>query len=643
MPSYLKFDGQDDVARGLAGGYASSTGSVVLTMFARFLQVPTYTAPLFTISDPTHCYAGIWLYGQPVRPTYGVLAAQVRVVNPVSIDYPFSGVFADASDNPFRVGRIYKIQFLATYTGGSGIEVALAVDGARLATGNLFSTQFGQPGGSFVYRIGGQGEGSGDRLGGSGGITSIRGAHMEVFQAMAEFDRTLSLDGGGHIDTSEIGSDTDPFDDDLELAGDADSSSSRWLMNDGSGTTVSDEEGNADLSISSFPPSWAGSPDPVISGATATYSFANVQGYALRHSDAPDVVPLPVSGPGGPVGDKTSGQLRLAPMARWWWDDGEQGATQFAGASNLTASSAQVWEGDESVVADSASSSTDYDALDTITGSGTKKIWVRCRFYDPAGTTSTRLQRFLLKPFSGISISIGVHISESASNYIAFVNGASTEHVDTGVAISEGWHEFLIYLELPSTGNGIARFYIEAAEVREETGTAIGGCDYIGIRSNGVSASDDQAYYDQMELGFSYGASNADYAGLVEPLGSHVLPLCQPSQGVRYFKGVTITDEEAGGDTESTGTTAYTFRHSTDGGSSWSSSATLNDANLQALACAGNGQDVLEITPALTADLDDMASPNVQSIVIDFEPAIDVVSLDEESRETDGLALEAVA
>jgi hypothetical protein len=90
------------------------------------------------------------------------------------------------------------------------------------------------------------------------------------------------------------------------------------------------------------------------------------------------------------------------------------------------------------------------------------------------------------------------------------------------------------------------------------------------------------------------------------------------------------------------GAISYTFRHSTDGGSTWSSPATLNTANLRALACAGNGQDVLEITASFTAGMDQMSSGALRQIDVQYEPAVTIGFGDAESDQTDGVLMEAV-
>lgn len=224
-----------------------------------------------------------------------------------------------------------------------------------------------------------------------------------------------------------------------------------------------------------------------------------------------------------------------------------------------------------------------------------------------------------------IVCSIGVHHAESSTEYVAFVNGAGTPHVATGVTRAVGWHEFLIYVEVPGVGNSTVRFYASEAgstAVRTETGVAVSLPGQVGIRVNGQVASDDHGYWDDIHASYERaGTTNARHVGIVEAFGSVVLPLFQPAH-VYSFDGVTITDETAGASSMELGSTSYTFRFSSDGGSSWSSPATLNNANLQALDCDGDGLDVLEITVEQTASMDSMGSPATRRIEVQYTPSI---------------------
>jgi hypothetical protein len=265
--------------------------------------------------------------------------------------------------------------------------------------------------------------------------------------------------------------------------------------------------------------------------------------------------------------------------------------------------------------------------------------WGRADFYDSGDTTSTMQQRLTFFNGATLEFALGVNVSDSSGNYVVRTDSGT---VDTGVARSQGLHELAISVTRDvGLTTCTVRFYIDGDMVHEEVGTTPGDVNGFGIRHRADSAAE-EGFWDWMACNIRYGNTPADFQGLVPASGSIVLPLLQPAEGVAFFRGVTIDDEQAGASSQEVGAISYTFRHSTDGGSTWSSPATLNTANLRALACAGNGQDVLEITASFTAGMDQMSSGALRQIDVQYEPAVTIGFGDAESDQTDGVLMEAV-
>lgn len=609
--TYLKFNGQRD---GISGQFLTFTPAHNFTIvaFFRLLSIPTAGAPIVsTFASDGTLATGIWV-------TRGSASAynECAFLAPAGSIGLVDRIGRDVAKNPIRLGRIYRVEFIFdndTNTFSAG------VDGVRVST----TTNFGFGGDDMFIAFGGED--------GTGGPN--RAMHFELLQAKVEADRDLTYYDGFPV----VSANSDPF---VDLTVDPTATyRALWLCDEGTGTTLhdtapgSDGWGPHDLStVAVSAPDWAAAEDPQLATGQATWDFANVYGYAVRQSDAPGVVHRPVFGPAGPVGDKTSGELGLSLRAPIFWEDGDQ-TTQWTPSTQLSASSVQVFESRRSLRSDGAVGTSNQAALDAAAFAGTIRTWLRCWFYDPGGTTATRVQRICFFNTGTLTASIGVHIAQSGTQYVTFLNGAGTPHQASGIALSVGWHEFLIFSERPNATNGTIRYYIDSQLVRTEAGTvAYPKLDTLGIREIGVNATNDDGFWDWIHVGQEYaGSSNTEYAQIVESSGSIVLPLLQPVNGVRFFRGVAITEATAGGNSMTTGATTYTFRHSIDGGSSWSGAIALTTANLRARSCVGNGQDVLEITVAQSSALDDIGSPATRQIVVEYEPAVEVVKMDEDA------------
>lgn len=621
MASYLKFNGDLDIARGQTlWTPVSGEATVVMTCFARFLTWPSVSAPVFA-TEYGALATGIFAHHAAATTSVAAISARY-VINIAGTKLGFTLVAngADGAGAPFRLGRVYKLALaVGTNAAGSLTDARLYVDGVQVGAGTQGFPMWDN-GGSTVITIGG--------LGASEGTTPTRAAHMEVYQAMLEVDRPLS-----EIFTQ---SDSDPFTD-LVLDGDADPAlSSLWLMNEGSGTTVVDDNGVADLSIAVNPPQWAPAAEPSFpSPGIARWAFESVEGLALRESDAPTVTPAPVYGPEGPVGgDNTSGRIRLAPRGGWHWDDCHVEVGFWQPGTEFAPSADHAFSGSKTLRSDGPATVTNYSFVSAWSGGfSTGKWWGRFWWYDPGGTSATRLQRIGFGTSgAALRVVVGVQGPQSTTEYMTFVSGATTPAISSGVPISQGWHEFLIYAEADVAGTDTVRIYIDGALVRTETSAPLTQADFerVVVRQDGESATSDDAYWGQIEGGREGGGSHADQTKLVESSGSLVLTVAQPAEGVKFFRSGAVTEEHAGSSSmEVGGAPSVTFRHSTNGGSSWSSPAAFTDANLRALACFGNGQDVLEVTPALTSGLDDMGSPDLSQIDLGYEPNTDLVFADE--------------
>lgn len=606
MSSYLKFNGQRDITRALihwADFGAIGAVNIVMTAFVRFISWPTSGCPVMATEEGQYA-TGIFVGGADSRSGVVGMAISIQFVGGTYFQLLVSANGADGAGEPFSLGRIYKLELAIQ----EGATAKLYVDGTEVASQSLFGAKLRANGAGVGLDIGGA------ATGGAwwGSTEPPRSAHMEVIQAMYEFDRSTA----GLFPPS---SDSDPFTD-LELDASADDTrSNRWLMNDGSGSSATDAEGNYDMSLSSgsYPPSWASDPEPTFSTGAATFDFLSIAGWDLRESDAPTMYPAPVYGPAGPVGDETAGKLRLARTGDHKIEDAEVTTGRWSSTTELSASTSQVFEGNNSLHADGT---TTVSSWATLPGAGTiTGRWLEWWFYDPGGTSASRVQ-LLAFSTSGPSpvAGIGFDGSVSTGEYTTFVEGASTEGLASGVAVSTGWHHFGVYIDYA----GDVELWIDGSLVRTDSASTLSTISRIVIVHDGESASNDDAFYDAIRVGIAGSTGDAKYEGLVEASGSTPLPLVQPEEGVRFFRGVTIADETAGDSSMDVGgTITYTFRHSTDGGSTWGSSTSLTTANLRALACAGNGQDVLEITVAMTSGMSDIGSPEVSRIRLEYEPA----------------------
>lgn len=620
MASYLRFDGRSGQAcRGLSGSGWTGTGSIVLTAFVRILRIPTYTAPILGVTDGSvGCYHQIWLRrDQSGSPTGSFACNGLRNVAGFNFETTLVDVDATTGGNPVRVGRVYKVQSVAAWdASGGGYRLSFAVDGTiiKRAAGGAASGLSTDGGGSSLIRICGEPLGASDRI----ASQPIRAAHVEVLQAKVEFDRTITF-AGGDIQTVDADSE---WDEDMSMDASA-SDGGLYLLNEGTGSPQ-DSSGNGRNLGAVGTEDWAGtSSEPSISGGTGTYSFQHIGGYDLRQSDAPAVMPLPVPGPDGPVGDVTSGELRLAPMATWWDDDCEQ-LTRWFPTTNMSVSTDQKYEGDSSIKSAGSGLVAHASSLPTF-GAGASKIYFRGRMYDPGGTTSTRIARYRFLFSSTVTAFLGVAINVSSTEYVTRYDGAGTPNQASGVAFDPGqWVEFLLHLDNPGLGGGTpeARYYIgtpstPTALVRSEVASAIFPT-VIQFQQRGLEASDDHAFIGNVEVGALGLNAHAENIGLVEASGSVVLPLFQPTVDVESFDSVTV-DLEAAGDTSlEIGGLTVTFEHSPDGGTSYGASMALNDSNLQGLTVTGDGFDVLRITATFTSSFDDMATAALRGITIGF-------------------------
>lgn len=613
MSSYLKFDGvRDGLVAPSFAGVASTSWTV--TAFVRIHSLPDQVCPIVQIYDgSTTTLAGIWLIPPAALAT---TRGQIFGVNwfETATEGRINNIAADVSGNPLRRGRIYKIQLMVD---NASSKVSFGIDGVRVATASL-STPLG--GTATYFALAGE-------FGKYNATTPLRAAHVDIIQAKFEVDRTLATSGG----FPTIDADSAPFTD-LTLDGSATSDSALYNLNAGTGSTVADDSGNGhtlDITSPSSYPDWAPTEaDPKRPApGVARWQFDTVEGYALRASDAPTVMPQPS------FYDSVD-RLGLARKAPVWWEDGERTA-QWPVATQLTADTAQPFASRRSLKADGATGTT--NSSDIPAGGITAKMWSLVgRFYDPLGTTGTRVQRFgSCSVLNALRVTLGNHQAQSTTHYVAFISGGTGgDHIATSIPLASGWHEFAIHGSDPGGGaNGVIHMYVDGSLERSETAIVVSG--YFAracIRQQGVSGSNDHGFYDEMASGLSDSGIDSEYGFLVETSGSAVLPSFQPAEGIAFFRSVTIDEETAGNNTEEVGSESLTFRHSIDGGSNWSSPAAFTTANLRARACAGNGQDVLEITVAQTAGMDNMGSPRLRSIEVDFEPAADVIELGEDAQ-----------
>lgn len=623
MASYLKFDGKrDGLSNPIIPGTASA--SVRLVCFARLLSLSPRNVPLVQVHNGIgKSIVGIWQIGPTVTPT-----TRGRLFGFKADPGTLSNVAVDLAGNPLRLGRIYKLEVVVLSSGA----FSAGVDGVRLATGG---GGFGVFPDVYLFDVGAENASY-------GGTVPFRAAHMELFQVKLEIDGTVSSSGG----FPNVEADSDPF---VPMTFDGTATEGGlWLLNDGSGASPVDSSGFGHSSwiTPNTAPSWAGAADPSLpSPGVALWDFASVEGYALRQSSAPTITHRPVRGPSGPVGDKTAGTLGLARKAPIWFEDGEQ-TTQFPISTQLTADLTTPFASRRALKSDGAVATTNSSDI-PVPASILPFSWCFVgRFNDPGGTSATRVQRLgVCSNLNVLRVNLGFQGAQSTTNYIAFISGGGGGDFLVIGAVSAGWHEIAIFGSDPGGGaNGTLRLYFDGQLVRSEAGIVITGYfARVAIRQNGVSGSNDHAFYDEIDVGVSNATLDAEYAALVESAGTCVLPLLQPAEGVAFFRSVTITETTAGTDSETIGTTSYTFRHSTDGGGTWSAPAALTTANLRVRACAANGQDVLEVTVAQTAGMDNMSSPRTSQIQVDFEPATALLFPDEEFRRDEELLIEEAA
>jgi hypothetical protein len=262
---------------------------------------------------------------------------------------------------------------------------------------------------------------------------------MDVIQFKWEINRTISFTGT-NIDPPDA--DPDPFTA-LTIDGSA-TDGGLYLMDEGSGGTLNDSSSfNHDITIpaDSKAPDWAPAADPSFpSAGVARYSFASVEGYDLRHSDAPNVVHQPRYQLD--TSDKTSGELRLRLKPPVWWEDGTSPSGWSNPSPTLASSTTQSFESGASI---RTSNSTNFNSRDIPqfgTESNPFKRWVRAWFYDPGGTDASRKQllSFYQVALGTQRISVGVDIATSSTHYTTFVSGPGSSA--SSVAFSVGWHEF---------------------------------------------------------------------------------------------------------------------------------------------------------------------------------------------------------
>ena len=631
--TYLKFDGVANQYVNAQGPPATNaTGTLVVTLFARLLEWPAVTSQIWEVGDTSGAdgqdFGMFWYVDEPAKTSgqgrmitddaaclgvrYSVSTGAV-----VEVAVPLTG-----DGVPPRLGAIYQIQLCMKYNVGDlKTYIAVFVDGVSRyqasLTGTIALSDLDQDN---VIQLGG------DPVQTFAGRDHER-AIWELHQFMWEVDRALTITASAIDAPNGV---LDPFEG-LTIAGSADANKS-WAhhFNEGSGTSLTADSGTG-FSMTAVSPSWADSTkvDPVVSGNLATWDFLNVKGYPLRLSNNADVTIQPIHAPASSRPDPTGGELRLRLKPTTWREMGELriGTNEEWYPTNpvmLGDQTGQVILGIESIL---TNSSTNLGARGDIQSHGGATAqgdgyWYIGWFYDSGGTGANT--RGLLTWFSPTvaEVQVGVRVGGSSTHYVTITDQGG--EIVSSVARVTGWHEFAMFWE---EGTGVnsdtVRFYIDGVQVRQEVGVgAVATASYVpGVqhRYNSDTAAE-KFYLDYLRANTQFANTPAEFQGIVAASGSIVLPVWQPAFGVSKFTDVTITEVTAGVNSQEVGTTSYTFRHSTNGGSSWGSPTTLNDANLLALVTAGNGQDVLELTAELQSGMDEMSSPATRTISITAAP-----------------------
>jgi len=644
-PSYLRFDGATNSFANFASpNPVNKTGDLLVTTFVRLLEWPVSNALIWQAYGGTLDQAvGMFWYADQFADTVGggrgvtgdeySLGLQFSVTTgPTIEDY-----VPTATGVPLRLGAIHQLQLAMKYNSGdSKTYVAVFIDGTSAYQDNVNGqiadiNADSSPG----MRWGG------NPLDNFEGLADHERAVMDILQWRWEVDRGLSITSG-EVDAPD--GVLDPFEE-LNLNGGVDTGkSSAYFLGAGSGNASADE--GVSNTSSGVSLSWADATkvDPQITATgKAEWTFDNVTGYSLRESDAPDVVPQPIFFPVGSRPNPTAGELRLRLHPCIFKEHGDVRSRDWVASTGLTGDdTAHVAFGVEDAKTSNSGGVTSArgDAPNHGgAGAAGQGRWLRAVFYDSGDTTSTMQQRLAFFNGAALEFALGVNVSDASGNYV--IRTDATGGVDTGVSRSTGFHELVIVaFRKAGLSDMDVRFYVDRVEVHEELGTTPGDVATPGMRHRADSAAE-EGFWDWMSCNVQYGGTPTDFQGLVPASGDVVLPLLQPADGVKFFRSVTVDDEQAGDSSMEAGTITYTFRHSTDGGSSWSSPATLNDSNLQALACAGNGEDVLEVTASFTASMDQVGSGALRGVVLLYEPATSIDFGDDESREADGITLEA--
>lgn len=624
--TYLRFEGGSSSNYGQTQGgvITNATGTFVFTIFVRLLEWPVATAPICqqaTDGGPGSetITWGLWYYadefaktsanGRLVTDDSACLGVQFSTTAgpSVSVAIPLTG-----SGVPGKLGNIYQIQFVQKYNSGdSKTYTAVFVDGvSRYQTNGTGQLEEGPQGD--VLRIGHPAILPFDH---SGDGQVEEPTCMDIIQFMYENDRTVTITSG-EIDAPD--SAMDPWE---RLVVDGGATGQAFTLEEGTGSPSGTQWIN---------PDWADETkvDPQIDedAGTMAWTFENIFGYS---EDEEDAYPQPIFAPIGSRSDPTAGELRLRLLPKIWAEHGalRQGASfpeVYQEWNNpdwgLSSSSAQVAIGDESVLASISTAGNTYADLDDHGGATTSGFgkWTRVWYYDKGGTSSDLIHR--IQYTGGTLLWFGVLFSQSLTHYSSSVGGSIAV---SSIARSTGWHEFLVYTELGGIeANEKCRIYLDGTLMRSVDASSASANSYIpGTRIRNATSAD-EFHLDWWGFNYRRTGTPTDFQGLVAPTATVVLPDAQPAGNVVSFDSVTIVDEDAGSSSMEVGTLTYEFAHSTNGGSSFGSYQTLNDTNLQGLTPAGGGQDVIRVRVTLDSGLDDMASPAVRSVTINYTSGI---------------------
>lgn len=216
-------------------------------------------------------------------------------------------------------------------------------------------------------------------------------------------------------------------------------------------------------------------------------------------------------------------------------------------------------------------------------------------------------------------LAIGWDTDGAAPNkYVYRLAGGAA--VDSGITRTQGWHKVVLQTDFAATDEEsfhTRKIFIDATQVYSESTTIPTGDPVPFATSwrswswNAIDAGTPEYHVDELVL--------QEGSGNIFEEGTDQIDI-QPNN-VDSFDSVTIDDDTTGA---WKGTLTYQFQYSSNGGSSFGSLTTLNDANLAALSPVGGGQDVLRIkitlTPDTTTGINQAYFPRVNQIVVNFTP-----------------------